>query len=308
MARKQGSESPFQVSLSRYLQELELAKGRSPGTIENYRSKLVEISQLFKGKAPEAVTADDVWNLRVVLNERKLSRRTQGYYLIAIRGFLRFLQREGRAVLDPSLIELPKVPERKIEALEDGELQRLVAATSGSSLKTLRDRAILETLFSTGLRVSELCGLNRDLDLERGEVTVRGKGDRLRLVFISPAARQAIGHYLEARDKVLPPGQNLERALFVSLSKNQSPQRLTSRGVQKLLAFYGRKAGLLRQVHPHMLRHQFGTDLLRAGADLRSVQLLLGHKHLTTTQLYTHLTDKELHEIHRSFHGRRRGK
>lgn len=299
MNKKQDPKNPYKDLLFRYLQELEIARGRSTGTLKNYKSKLNFFGKFIKFKNPEKISKENIWDFRVNLNSQNLDKKTQSYYLIALRGFLKFLQNHGLKVLDPTLIELPKIPERKIDIMEENELYRLLSSADGTDLKSLRDKAILETLFSTGLRVAELCSLNRDINFERDEITVRGKGSKLRVVFLSDSCKSAIKKYLAKRtDK--------DNALFVSLSRNQKPTRISSRGIQKIIKHYAIKSGILKNIHPHTLRHQFGTDLLRAGADLRSVQMLLGHKNIATTQIYTHLTDKELREVHKTFHGKRR--
>ena len=218
---------------------------------------------------------------------------------------MKYLAKNDYKVLSPDKIELPKIPERQISIIEYKDLERLIASPKGSDLRALRDKAILETLFSTGLRVSELCGLNRRFDIDRGEITVRGKGGKLRVVFLSSGAKQAIKNYLAKRS-------DAEEALFVSLTKSTAGKqpkiigRIIPRTAQRLVDFYGRKAGISEKIHPHTLRHLFATDLLMGGADLRSVQELLGHANVSTTQIYTHLTNKELREVHQAFHGRRR--
>jgi site-specific recombinase XerD len=195
---------------------------------------------------------------------------------------------------------LPKISRRDIETLDYGELERLIRSPKGNDIRSLRDRAILEVFFSTGLRLSELCALPRYLDIERGEISVRGKGDKLRVVFLSDGAKKAVKDYLAKRN-------DPEEFLFASLTKkNKIIGRITPRAVERLVSFYARKAGIPKKVHPHQLRHSFATDLLVNGADLRSVQSLLGHANISTTQIYTHLTNKELREIHKTFHGRRR--
>ena len=172
-------------------------------------------------------------------------------------------------------------------------------APEGKDLKTLRDKAILETLFSTGLRLSELCALDRYINLEKKELTIRGKGEKLRLVFISDKAKETIEEYLNKR------GDTLE-ALFISLMREKAIGRITPRSVQRLINFYARKAGIVqKKVSPHTLRHQFATDLLMNGADLRSVQEMLGHSNISTTQVYTHITNKQLKEIHKTFHNKK---
>jgi len=303
MSEKQDIKNPFKYWLLRYLQDLEIAKGRAQGTIRNYASKLMHIGQMVDFKNPEKFSRDDLWNLRVKISELGVGKRTQSYYLIALRGFLKYLKNQGLSVLDPVFVDLPRVSERKLEIMEDEELSRLLASPKGNTLKQLRDKAVLEMLFSTGLRVSELCALNRDVNLQKGEVAVKGKGGKVRLVFIADDARVATENYLAARHKDLK--NDTDPALFISISRNSAGRRITSRGIQKIVSFYSAKAGIVKKVSPHWLRHQFGTDLLKGGADLRSVQMLLGHKNISTTQIYTHLTDKELKDIHKKYHGKR---
>src|SRR3989344_5261316 len=226
-----------------------------------------------------------------------------------LENYLKYLAKNDYEVFSPDKIELPKIPERQISIIEYKDLERLLESPNGSDLRALRDKALLETLFSTGLRISEICALNRRFDIERGEITVRGKGGKLRVVFLSSRAKQAIKNYLAKRS-------DAEEALFVSLSGRQKSLpagrqakvvgRIITRTIQRLIDFYSRKAGISEKIHPHTLRHLFATDLLMGGADLRSVQELLGHANVSTTQIYTHLTNKELREIHQAFHGRRR--
>ncbi|MEK7520648.1 MAG: site-specific tyrosine recombinase/integron integrase [Patescibacteria group bacterium] len=296
-----------------YLDYLEIEKNRSPKTRENYGRYLSVFLAFAKIKIPREITAELVRDFRLRLarhsvNGETLKKNTQAYYVIALRNFLKYLiKRDEKNVLSPDKIELPKTPSRQIDAVEYSELERILAAPQGNNPRVLRDRAILETLFSTGLRLSELCALNRYLDLERGEISVRGKGDKLRVVFLSDSAKRTIKEYLGKRG-------DAEEALFISLTKSnrkvgEPPKaigRITPRAVQRLVDFYARKAGIGRRVHPHSFRHSFATDLLINGADLRSVQELLGHSNVNTTQIYTHLTNKELREIHRAFHGKRR--
>ncbi|MEK7110803.1 MAG: tyrosine-type recombinase/integrase, partial [Patescibacteria group bacterium] len=232
----------------------------------------------------------------------------------AIRNFLKYLVKRDLKVLAPDKIELPKIPKREIDVLDDRDLERLMNVSSGGDLRSLRDRAILETFFSTGLRLAELCRLDRYLDLERGEFSVRGKGDKLRVVFLSDSARQAIKTYLAKRT-------DTDGALFVSITKSKKPPagggsssggkvigRITPRAVERLVARVALVAGIPKHIHPHQLRHSFATDLLLNGADLRSVQELLGHSNIATTQVYTHITNKQLREVHEAFHARRRKK
>lgn len=288
--------------LAEYLDYLEIEKNRSPKTRENYGRYLKNFLAFAKIDSPAAITDDLVRQFRISLARTERKKVTQNYYLIALRNFLKYLMKRDIKTLAPDKIELPKIPERDIEILEYADLERLLTAPKGSTLRDLRDRAILETLFSTGLRLSELCALDRYLDLSRGELTVRGKGQKLRVVFLSERARKAIGAYLDKRG-------DADEALFVSLSKALQPKilgRITPRAVERLVSHWSRVAGIPKKVHPHQLRHSFATDLLVNGADLRSVQEMLGHANIATTQIYTHLTNKELREIHKAFHGRRR--
>jgi len=290
-----------QTLVEQYLDYLEIERNRSRKTRENYGRYLGAFIEDQKIKTLAHITAERVRNFRIHLSGRDLKKNTQAYYVIAIRNFLKYLIKQGYEVLPPDRIELPKTSRRDIEVLEYRELERLIGAPEGDGLRALRDRAILETFFSTGLRLSELCSLPRYIDMERGEVSVRGKGDKLRIVFLSDGARKAIKKYLDKRT-------DPEEALFVSLSKSGTALgRITPRSVERLVDFYARKAGIPKKIHPHQLRHSFATDLLINGADLRSVQSLLGHANVSTTQIYTHLTNKELREIHEAFHGKRRG-
>jgi site-specific recombinase XerD len=286
--------------LNDYLAYLEVEKNRSPKTRENYERYLRLFLKESGVKDIADLTESAVRDFRVFLARRNIKKNTQSYYVIAIRNFLKFLLKRDYNVLAPDKIELPKVSRRDIEVLDYSELERLLAAPKGNSLRVLRDRAILETFFSTGLRLAELCALPRYIDLGRGEVSVRGKGDKLRIVFLADSTKKAIKEYMDKRT-------DTEEALFVSLTKKGKVLgRITTRAVQRLVSFYARSAGIPKKVHPHQLRHSFATDLLINGADIRSVQALLGHANIATTQIYTHLTNKELREVHQAFHGRRR--
>lgn len=286
--------------LKDYLDYLEIEKNRSRKTKENYTRYLRLFLKETKIEKVKDITEEVVRNFRVKLADKNLKKVTQSYYVIALRNFLKYLIKRKIKALPPEVIELPKIPARDIEILDYKELERFLNAPKGDTLRVLRDRALLETLFSTGLRVSELCMLNRTIDLGLGEISVRGKGDKIRVVFFSDRAKKALKEYLEKRG-------DLEEALFVSISKKGNViGRMIPRTVQRLVDKYARMAGISKHVHPHELRHSFATDLLINGADLRSVQELLGHAHISTTQVYTHLTNKELKEIHKSFHARRR--
>ena len=295
--------------LKEYLDYLEVEKNRSPKTRENYERYLTRFVSSSGVKNIADITPEAVRAFRISLareNTRRgepLKKSTQSYYVIAIRNFLKYLTKRDYDVLSPDKIELPKAVSRQIEVIEYPELVRLLAAPAGDEVKTLRDRAILETLFSTGLRISELCKLNRYLDLQKGELTIRGKGDKLRIVFLSDKAKTSIKNYLDKRT-------DADEALFVSFTKAKNPKmigRIVPRTIQRLIHFYGAKAGIAgKRLTPHSLRHLFATDLLMNGADLRAVQELLGHSNIATTQVYTHITNKELKDIHKTFHGRRR--
>jgi integrase/recombinase XerD len=286
--------------LREYLDYLEIEKNRSPKTRENYEHYLREFLKFARIRSPHEITDGLVREFRLALARRAMKRITQSYYVIAIRNFLKYLAKRDIKALAAEKIELPKTPSRQVDVLEYGDLERLLAAPKGTTLRALRDKAILETFFSTGLRLAELCSLLRYLDLKRGEVTVRGKGDKLRVVFIADSARRAIQNYLGKRT-------DAEEKLFVSLDRRDKViGPVTPRAVQRLVSQRAREAGIAKKIHVHQLRHSFATDLLLNGADLRSVQELLGHANISTTQIYTHLTNKELREIHSAFHGKRR--
>ena len=268
----------IQRLLNDYLSYLEIEKNRSPKTRENYERYLRTFLDFAKIKRPDEITDQLVRDFRMALARtpaapagkqppRMLKKITQGYYVIALRNFLKYLAKRDIASLAPDKIELPKTPSRQIETLTYEDLERLLAAPKGDTLRDLRDKAILETFFSTGLRLAELCSLDR---------------------------------YLEKRT-------DAEAALFVSIAKSGKViGRITPRSAERVVAFRSRQAGIVKPVHAHELRHSFATDLLMNGADIRSVQELLGHANIATTQIYTHLTDKQLREIHKTFHGKRR--
>jgi len=298
----------LQKTIQEYLEYLEIEKNRSPKTVENYGRYLRIFAEKSGAPSPKDITDERVRSFRILLARQKgtdgdLKKRTQGYYIIALRNLLKYcIKRNIPTGISPEQIELPKIPERQIDIMEYNDLERFLAGPRGSDIKSLRDRALLEILFSTGLRVSELCALSRYHDFKRGEITVRGKGGKLRVVFLSPSTITSIQTYLDKRG-------DTDEALFVSFSNAKNPKvlgRIIPRSVQRLVQHYAKKAGILGKVTPHQLRHQFATDLLMNGADLRSVQELLGHANIATTQIYTHLTNKELKEIHKTFHGRRR--
>jgi site-specific recombinase XerD len=286
--------------LKDYLDYLEIEKNRSPKTRENYERYLRAFVAESGARTSKDISDETVRHFRLNLAHRGIKKITQSYYVIALRNFLKYLIKRGIEVLPPETIELPRVSRRDIEVLEYEELERLLTAPQGDNLRAFRDRAILETFFSTGLRLAELCNLKRYINLKRGEISVRGKGDKLRVVFISERAKKALKEYLDKRE-------DAEETLFVSLIKSGKViGRITPRAVQRLVDRYARAAGIAKKIHPHILRHAFATDLLINGADLRAVQELLGHANIATTQIYTHITNKELREVHRAFHARRR--
>lgn len=295
---------------TQFLEYLEIEKGRSIKTVENYDRYLSRFLAHTKVVSPGQLTEPNVREFRLWLNRQPgttgdMKKKTQNYYLIALRAFLKYLRKQGIESLSPERIELAKVGGRDLDLITQNELDRLMKMPSGDDLVSLRDKAMLELLFSTGLRVSELCSLNADLDLTRDEFSVRGKGDKVRVVFLSPSAKTAVAAYLKARG-------DMSDALFVSYGlggpkKSKDLQRISPRSVERMVKQYAVKAGITRKVTPHVIRHSFATDLLENGADLRSVQALLGHANIATTQVYTHVTDKHLREVHKTFHGKRRG-
>ena len=290
---------------TQFLEYLEIEKGRAIRTVENYEHYLTSFFEFGKIKSPSDITDASVREFRLWLNRQitgnnrqngnTVSKKTQNYYMIALRVFLKYLTKREIKSMPRDQIELAKTPERSLDLISPEELGRLLSSPSGNTLKDLRDKAILELLFSTGLRVSELCSLNSDIDLSRDELSVRGKGDKVRVVFLSPAAKESVKAYIKGR-------KDMEEALFVNTGKK--PTRLTPRSVQLLIKTYAAKAGITKKVTPHVLRHSFATDLLSNGADIRSVQALLGHASINTTQIYTHVTTERLKEVYKRAHPR----
>lgn len=290
---------------TRFLEYVEIEKGRSLHTVRNYDHYLSVFLGFIKNDDPSKIDPERVREFRLWLNRQTTKRgqtftkKTQNYYLIALRAFLKFLARQEVKSMSPEKIELAKVGERPLDLITDTELERLLKSPSGSSLKDLRDKAILELLFSTGLRVSELCSLGSDINLNSDELSIRGKGGKIRVVFLSENAKRAVKRYLDAR-------KDMSDALFVQISKetskNQRITPLTRRSVERIVKQHAIKTGISKKVTPHVMRHMFATDLLGNGADLRSVQMMLGHSNISTTQIYTHITDKQLKEIHKKFH------
>ena len=296
-----------------FLEYLEIERNLSPLTIRDYRHYLNNFinwsTKNFAIQSPKQLTIETVRKYRVYLahynspnGNLPIKKVTQNYYVIALRSFLRYLIRKDLPVVAPEKIELPKVESRSLKFLDRDQVDRLLAQPDVSKDQGLRDKVLMEMLFSTGLRVSELCRLNRDqINLQRKEFGVIGKGGRARVVFISDRAALWLERYLEKRNDHFQP-------LFIRYAGNQNPtvngeqMRLTSRSVQRIVTKYVRKAMLPVAATPHVLRHSFATDLLMNGADLRSVQELLGHKNVATTQIYTHVTNTQLRDVHKAFH------
>ena len=303
--------------ISDFLESLEIEKGRSTKTTENYGLYLARFLDLITQDFPEGasikpadLTTEILRKFRLRLNRfddnqnhERLSALTQSYHLIALRGFLKYLAKRGIKSLDPSLVDLPRAAKKQVTFLHFDEVSRLLSEIPTDTETGLRDRAIIELLFSGGLRVSELCNLNRDsINLARREFMVRGKGKKDRPIFIDQTTAEHIEEYLNARTDTLP-------ALFLNNSSNQNIpdtsgdfRRLSPRSIERIIGKYTRQAGITKHVTPHTLRHSFATDLLMNGADIRSVQSLLGHANIATTQIYTHITDPHLKEVHEKFH------
>ncbi len=314
-----------------FLEYIEIEKGNSLKTVMNYDRYLSRFFREQKIVTADDITEDAVRTFRLNLNRAPgvkvkgqvsgtMKKNSQNYHLIAIRVFLKFLMRRGIDVLPSDRIELAKVKERSLDLITVTELFRMIEAARTISTKTtsknekraekqtqiahersLRDRAILELFFSTGLRLSELCSLNRDLDLSRDEFSIRGKGEKVRVVFLSDDAKTAIREYLNKR-------KDMDESMFIEMSRNASKsgsRRITPRSIERIVKDIAIRAGISKKVTPHVLRHSFATDLLSNGADIRSVQMMLGHANIATTQIYTHVTDKALRDIHKKFHSKK---
>ena len=317
--------------LKEFLEHLEIEKNRSDKTIQNYDFYLRRfLSWLGDKKSPSGVTAEKVRKYRLWLNRlvdvhgEPLKKNTQNYHLIALRSFLKYLAKRDVETLTPEKIELMKMPDREVSFLEGSDLNRILESpfkniskkqlekqsgkgkTPPTLLIAYRDKAMLELFFSTGLRVSELVKLKKEnINLKRDEFSITGKGGKTRVVFLSEQARYAVKKYLELRGDMNP-------YLFISHDKrsggDESDESLTPRSVQRIVQKHAREAGITKTVTPHTMRHSYATDLLQNGADIRSVQAMLGHSSITTTQIYTHITDKELRNIHKKFHDKDRNK
>lgn len=336
-------------NVRQFLEYCEVERGKAAKTVENYQhylQRFLDWANKSDIKNPKDINLEKVKKYRLYLNRlankksETLKKKTQNYHIIALRAFLKYLAKQDIKSLSPEKIELAKEEDREICFLEEDELERLLTAPENpkNRLLELRDKTILEVLFSTGLRVSELVNLNRDkINLKKKEFSVMGKGGKIRLVFLSDRAQKALSDYLTMR-------KDKEKAVFANhvtcnikhatkenaniklnnknhgLKANSHPSRrerteaeklmansrLTPRSIQRIIKKYAIRAGITKKVTPHTLRHSFGTDLLRGGADLRAVQQLLGHSSIATTQIYTHVTDQHLKDVHQAFHGKRR--
>lgn len=300
----------FSEALADFLEHLEVEGGRSPRTIENYKLYLERFID-FAGDIDVAkITSETIRKYRLWLNRYKNSNTgeellliTQNYHLIALRGLLTYLSQRDILSLAADKIILPKTVRKQVTFLHYDEVVRLIEQIPLDNESGLRDRAIIELLFSSGLRVSELVNLNRDhINLARREFMVRGKGQKDRPVFVSMSAAEHVKNYLDARNDSLP-------ALFISYSRRLAKpsvsgdyRRLSARSIQRMVSHYARLAGITKHVSPHTMRHSFATDLLMNGADLRAVQSMLGHSNIATTQIYTHVTDQHLKDVHERFH------
>lgn len=304
-----------------FLQYIEIEKGRSALTVRNYDhylSRFLEFLETkYKVSSPALVAEPMMREYRVFLNRlptkeakkgqpaETLDKKTQNYHLIALRAFLKYIRKRGVESYDPEKIELAKTVQRELDLISEKELDSLLSAPDEKTLAGLRDKAILELLFSTGLRVSELCSLDRDLDLHTGEISIRGKGGKIRVVFISGGAMSVVKKYLSER-------VDIDEAMFVDHSPRaharmvkEESLRLTPRSVERILNKYAERAGIAKKCTPHVLRHSFATDLLYNGADLRTVQMMLGHASIATTQIYTNVTNKYLRDQYEKFHRKR---
>jgi hypothetical protein len=293
---------------TQFLEYLEIEQNRSQKTIRNYDHYLTRLEDFagdinLKEIDAELIRKWRLWLNRIASNrEEELSKTTQNYHLIALRSFLKYCAKRDFQSLQPEKIELARVKRPQVTFLDNDELKRIFEQPNTKKEIGLRDRAILELLFSSGLRVSELVSLDRDkINLQRREFMVRGKGQKDRPIFISKEAADWVSKYLDLRTDNSP-------ALFVrytgskKIDQSGDFKRLTARSIQRTIAKYANLAGIVKHVSPHTLRHSFATDLLMNGADIRSVQSMLGHSNIATTQIYTHITDQHLKSVHDQFH------
>jgi site-specific recombinase XerD len=300
-----------------FLQYIEIEKGRSPLTVRNYEHYLNRFLDFAKVDSPADITESMMREYRVFLNRHPareakkgqstetLTKHTQNYHLIALRAFFKYIRKRGVEGYDPERIELAKTQSRELDLISEKELENLLSAPDLSTIAGLRDKAILELFFSTGLRVSELCSLDRDLDLKGGEISVRGKGGKIRVVFVSGQAMASVKKYIDNR-------VDIDEAMFIDHSPRAHARmvkeesiRLTPRSVERIVQKYAMVAGIAKKCTPHVIRHSFATDLLYNGADLRTVQMMLGHASIATTQIYTNVTNKFLRDQFEKFHSKR---
>lgn len=322
---------PITPLLYDYLQYIEIEKGRSPLTVRNYEFYISRFIGFLGQDDIDLIDDKKMREYRIYLNrlpsknlKSTLDKKTQNYHMIALRAFFKYLRKRGIQVYDPERIELAKTPDRELDLITDSELARLFdairqfdpnssknskplkpSAIATNHLLKLRDLAIMNMFFSTGLRVSELASLDRDLDMKSGELSIRGKGGKVRVVFISDEAKDCISEYLHART-------DIDGAMFVEHSTRSQGRvesgkdiRLTTRSIERVIRKYATLAGISKKCTPHVLRHAFATDLLYNGADLRSVQLMLGHASIATTQIYTNVTNKFLRDQWKKFHNKK---
>lgn len=302
--------------ITEFLEHLEIEKNRSQQTIKNYDFYLRRFVAMMKVESAAGITADVVRQYRLQLNRRtntktqgQLKKKTQNYHMIALRAFLKYLAKRDIKTLAAEKIELGKQEERQIDFLEGSELEELIAVPlkiKGARIIQHRDKAILELLFSTGLRVSELANLKTsDVNLKREEFSVRGKGGKVRVVFLSEQAKYWLKQYHDLRHDTSPYLFVAHDRALGAREENADVHPLTPRSIERLVQKYAKSVGIMKRITPHTLRHSYATDLLRNGADIRSVQSMLGHSSITTTQIYTHVTDQRLKEIYKKFHNKK---
>lgn len=300
-------------AINQFLEHCEIEKNQATHTITNYAHFLNRFIEFTGDINTSAIDLNLLKRYRLHLNRLQtkdrsdLSVKTQGYHLIALRAFLKWCVKMDIPTLAPDKVELPKVPQRSVEYLTREELERLFDSMDASTITGLRNRAIVEMLYSTGLRISELTSLNcNQVNLERGEFQIRGKGKKVRIVFLSERAKEWLNEYIAKRDDNFDPLFLNHRRTRVkkegALDLKGEHRRLTDYTIQEVVRLTAYKAGIVKHVTPHTLRHSFATELLLNGADIRSVQEMLGHSSITTTQIYTHITNQKLKEVHEKFH------
>lgn len=312
------NNKPIIKYLNDFLDYLEIEKGLTSKTQENYQRFLKKFFNWLKSSGleelkPQKLTTDHVWRYRVYLsrhinhkNKKSLKKTTQNYYLIALRSLLEFFLEKKIASLSPTQVKLAKdKSDKEIKFLNLGQVEKLLMAPNTEKIIGLRDRAILESLFSTGLRVAELVSLNREQIKIKNfvkslEISVVGKGDKIRTIYFSERSASWLKKYLDKR-------ADFDEALFINYKRGAAGKdilrRLTTKSIEDIVKKYIKIAGLPVMATPHTIRHSYATDLLTQGVDLRMVQEFLGHKNIITTQIYTHVTNKQLKNIHEKFHG-----